>query len=1595
MRISRVLQCCLPSIILPFLVSAFESAPVKVWLRSSWPAPDILLEIIETVALENPDHFFQAFDVLTSPQFRSSNNATAAEVYNNAISALVVNAFFEDPAALATLELAVSLHSATPKLRAFYQYYSDKYPQPAEPAASCLSWVDWNGEKICDPETLKSLIQQPISDDHSQYTAKLLPFDHIQPSPASTLKRPLAVRFSISSKAPDPAVQYILRYVAPTQVNPSRNYLSGWGVALDLKKTDYLALDDRRAAAGHTDGESTSDGDSHSETTLSDDDILLEALKDLPEVQINADPLQAEEILTLGTKATHLIVNSPQPVTLLRQLSQNFPKFASTLARRVKSPPPEVIEETDLKRIQFQADFNGVWLDGLLIPEADLNPLGLLRLLRRERRRILTLRTLGFSPSQAVDLISFPGIGSAPSLSGSSLEGYFDASDRIEGGNTIVWWNDFEKDTRYSRWPSSLNMLMRGLYPGQFHSLRRNLNNIVLVLDLSSPISLHFITVPIPTFINRGLPFRFGVVPLVETEAARKVARLVYYSVGRFGRAATIQLLKASGDPSREAFDFSLAKAAYNELVKSKEEASEDLSLPFDSVIQLAAEEKLGRAREYSRRLGATASSFPGGHAFVNGKHFDFDDVGVFIILRIVSMLMKVDDQDFLKNLQIENAKQTQFLQEEILTGRLEDDEGRDMSVYFYDLPTTAKRRNRHVYPSTQAGSLKVFSLPDLFDQVGIDRVAIDYTTEAVPLSIWVVGDFNLPSHVELLRNALTAMDTVTTFRLSYLHTPSDLDSFNSSDPGTLPAVLHRVVLRRALFLATNEDLLNILDRISPSVGARKVYATEQAVLSEDSHLHTFLGSPVESDLEAYHASLKSGMLLGRSLGLKAGDAALIINGRLVGPFGEDGFTPLDFETLCSYELQKRVSSVIEVVNTTVALSELYTMTASVISAAFTPDPSAQGLFGAPPQVRQRACQNLPGNHSSFKIGDESFAMFHVCVILNPLSEMAQKWTPMITWLSELPLVHTHVQLIPVPTTQVPLKRFYRYSLNPRLPFDESGWVASYCEALDPTHSIQLASSNISWLVRPYESQFDLDNIHLSSLSASERAKGVEAVFDLDFLVIEGHAREASNAPPRGVQLQLTAKNSTTPIADTLVVANLGYLQFRAKPGVFQLGIRPGRGREVYEMESVGNEGWNSPSVDVAGDEVTLTSFDGLTLFPRLKRRPGMETAEVLVEKDQSTVVDGSSLQYSRGEPSWSLSPRTSHKCFAFRIKSYFGSEQKAEISKNVQAEINIFTVASGLLYERFVGIMILSVLKNTNSSVKFWFIENFLSPSFLEFIPHLAEAYGFQYELVTYKWPSWLRAQTEKQRVIWAYKILFLDVLFPMDLKKVIFVDADQIVRADLKELVDLDLQGAPYGYTPMGDDNKEMEGFRFWKTGYWYEFLRGKPYHISALYVIDLVRFRQLAAGDRLRGQYQGLSADPNSLSNLDQDLPNNMQHEIPIFSLDKDWLWCETWCSKERLDKAKTIDLCQNPLTKEPKLSRARQIPEWEKYDAEVASFAQKLVEEGKIHSHAVAASANDLASIGAGKKNVEGGKAMDGATGWRRREHEGNKTPRDEL
>jgi len=448
-----------------------------------------------------------------------------------------------------------------------------------------------------------------------------------------------------------------------------------------------------------------------------------------------------------------------------------------------------------------------------------------------------------------------------------------------------------------------------------------------------------------------------------------------------------------------------------------------------------------------------------------------------------------------------------------------------------------------------------------------------------------------------------------------------------------------------------------------------------------------------------------------------------------------------------------------------------------------------------------------------------------------------------------------------------------------------------------------------SWMITLVRAAQDLDNLKLADITSGVAL----AEYELEYLVLEGHAKDlTTGSPPRGLQFTMGRTNNTVDV-DTIVMANLGYFQFKVSPGAWYLNLRQGRSSSIYQITSFNKQEGDGDSV------IVVDSFQSRVMVVKVAKKPDKIQENLLDDDDQEEESTSGGI--------WSS------------IASTFGGGGDTTDNTNNDdggddGVINVFSLASGHLYERLMRIMMLSVMKNTNTRVKFWILKNYISPQFKDFIPEMAAKYNFEYELVQYKWPRWLHAQTEKQRTMWGYKILFLDVLFPLNVDKIIFVDADQIVRADLKELRDLDLEGNPYGYTPFCSDKTEMDGFRFWKGGYWASHLAGRKYHISAIYVVDLKKFRQIAAGDRLRGQYQGLSQDPNSLANLDQDLPNNMIHQVGIKSLPQEWLWCSTWCSDETLDKAKTIDLCNNPLTKEPKLEAAvRIVKEWPAYDQEI--------------------------------------------------------------
>ncbi|KAH6571328.1 hypothetical protein BASA62_003941 [Batrachochytrium salamandrivorans] len=661
---------------------------------------------------------------------------------------------------------------------------------------------------------------------------------------------------------------------------------------------------------------------------------------------------------------------------------------------------------------------------------------------------------------------------------------------------------------------------------------------------------------------------------------------------------------------------------------------------------------------------------------------------------------------------------------------------------------------------------------------------------------------------------------------------------------------------------------------------------------------------------------------------VKAGEYGVIANSRFISPLmSSELFDLRDFESLISFELHNRASEMATLISTLKddmdarsEISDLHFKTQSlVISANVATDAF---LSEGPPPKRISSSQFSGARNKTGYIytGDFKTAAIHFTALIDPTSNLGQKTASILETLSKVQGVAIEVFLNPQgqgDSDQLPLKRFYRYVLGSEPIFDSHGDIApvgAHFKRIPTAPLLTLGMDVVgAWLVRPTRSLHDLDNIKLSSLPADASMSGVEADFELQSILVEGHASDAATAgPPRGLQFVL-GSDSEPNMVDTITMANLGYLQLKANPGVWHLRIREGRSRLIYNMESLRYMSSNgtliaSSKLGDDGATVIVDSFEGVIVFPNVAKRPGMMKEDVLLPLDKGA------------GGIWDIIKKSTLDAF--------GS------GSSTSETINVFSVASGHLYERFLSIMMLSVKQQTKNPVKFWLIEDFLSPSFMEFLPHLAKAYKFDYELVTYKWPKWLREQTEKQRIIWGYKILFLDVLFPLKIDKVIFVDADQVVRANLKELVDIDLQGAVYGYTPFCSDRTDMDGFRFWKQGFWQSHLQGRPYHISALYVIDLVKFREVAAGDRLRQQYHMLSADPNSLANLDQDLPNSMIHQIPMFSLPQEWLWCETWCSDASLKQAKTIDLCNNPLTKEPKLARARRIlPEWEGLDKQV--------------------------------------------------------------
>ncbi|XP_078133115.1 UDP-glucose:glycoprotein glucosyltransferase 1 isoform X1 [Sander vitreus] len=1483
-----------------------DSKAVTTSLTTKWADTPLLLEASEFLAEESQEKFWDFVEA--SQNIEGEHDDTDQAYYDLIVkkagallSSIQVN----------MLKFALSLRAYSATVYSFQQIASNE-----PPPSGCSAFFSVHGEKTCDEEGLATLLKS-APERRKPYLFK---GDHKYPG--SNPDAPVVILYGefgkpdfqrlhqvISSKVNEGLATYVLRHYL---ANPSgkKVYLSGYGVELAIKSQEYKAKDDTQVQEAEVNATVIGENDPVDEVqgflfgklkTLYPElkEQLKELRKHLVESTNDMAPLKVWQMQDLSFQTAARILAAPavEALTVMKDLSQNFPTKARSITKTVVNSEirKEIGENQKFFKgtLGLQPGDSALFINGLHIDLDTQDIFSVFEVLRSEARVMEGLRSLHIDTLYIHDILK---LNVQPSESDYAVD---------IRNSAISWINNLETDHRYSSWPYNVQELLRPTFPGVIRQIRKNFHNLVIILEPTQENAAELLSVA-EMFYANNIPLRIGLVFVVSDEDDIDGMQ-----------DAGVALVRAYNYISDEVD----SQSAFEAVISMFNRVPIGGKLSVGDVVKVL--EKRFPYVEVSSVLGADSnydSNRKEGRAY-------YQQTGVgplpVVMYNGIPYQREQLDPDELETVTMQKILETtSFYQRAVYLGELATDH--DVVDFIMNQPNVVPRINPRVLSTSRTyldlSDTNNFFVDDYARFLTLDTKekstavanSMNYMTKKDdgfirPVTFWVVGDFDKPSGRQLLYDAIRHMKTSNNVRLGMINNPSAAPSAETSR------------LARAIWAAMQTQFANNAKNFITKLAKEETAAAletgvdigEFAVGGMDVSLFKDAYEGPKFDFLFSHAAYCRDVLK-----LKKGQNAVISNGRIIGPLEEEEvFNQDDFLLLESIILKTSGERIKSKVQQFGIEEDRISLRASDLVM------KVDALLSSQPKGEARVEYDFADDrYSAVKIRPkEGDVYFNVVAVVDPVTRDAQKLAPLLLVLKQLVNVNLRVFMnCQSKLSEIPLKSFYRHVLEPEVAFQADGSFSPgpMARFLDmpqsPLFTLNLNTPE-SWMVESVHTRYDLDNIYLEEVENI-----VAAEYELEHLLLEGHCFDVSSGqPPRGLQFTLGTASEPV-IMDTIVMANLGYFQLKANPGAWILKMRKGRSDDIYKIYS--HEGTDSPaeSDDII---VVLNNFKSRIIKVKVQKKPDKFNEELLSDATEENDA-GFWKSLARG---------------------FTGGGKPEELKQEKDDVINIFSVASGHLYERFLRIMMLSVLKNTKTPVKFWFLKNYLSPTFKEFIPHMAKQYGFQYELVQYKWPRWLHQQTEKQRIIWGYKILFLDVLFPLAVDKILFVDADQIVRTDLKELRDFDLEGAPYGYTPFCESRKEMDGYRFWKSGYWASHLAGRRYHISALYVVDLKKFRKIAAGDRLRGQYQGLSQDPNSLSNLDQDLPNNMIHQVPIKSLPQEWLWCETWCDDSTKRSAKTIDLCNNPMTKEPKLQAAvRIVAEWTDYDQEIKRLQTRVQE-----------------------------------------------------
>lgn len=309
-------------------------------------------------------------------------------------------------------------------------------------------------------------------------------------------------------------IDYVVRHYVKSRPNRKLR-LSGYGVELQMKSTEYKVQDDAQVK----------DEAESAEASQEEDEVELEGFnfarlkelypdlkgglqkfkKHLEETSNEMAPLKVWQFQELSLQSAERIMNAPKEEVLnvFTNTAQNFPMQAKSLVSTVVKPElkKEMLRNQELfaSILNLQPSDTGLFINGLFHDIDVVDIFGIMDVVRQEMRTMSGLHGIGIKGKLLSSLLALDFSDA------STQEFAMDIRD-----SAINWINDLEHDSKYMRWSSSVMEFLRPTFPGMLRQIRRNLFNLVVIIDPTN-VDVGLLKL-LESFVMHMVPLRVGLV---------------------------------------------------------------------------------------------------------------------------------------------------------------------------------------------------------------------------------------------------------------------------------------------------------------------------------------------------------------------------------------------------------------------------------------------------------------------------------------------------------------------------------------------------------------------------------------------------------------------------------------------------------------------------------------------------------------------------------------------------------------------------------------------------------------------------------------------------------------------------------------------------------------------------------------------------------------------------------------------------------------------------------------------------------------------------------------------------------------------------